>query len=170
MSTNWAGNVTYRARAVHRPRTLDELRRIVARAPSVRVLGGFRRRKLAFRPSSIINTSAMSYGSLSGPAVEAINRGVALCGGLQNTGEGGISDYHRHGGEIIWQIGTGYFGCRDEHGKFSLDRAIESIATAKVKAIELKLSQGAKPGLGGVLPAAKISPVSSCTWQRLIAP
>jgi glutamate synthase (ferredoxin) len=126
--------------------------------PSVRVLGGFRGRKHAFRPSSIINTSAMSYGSLSGPAVEAINRGVALCGALQNTGEGGISDYHRAGGEIIWQIGTGYFGCRDERGKFSLDRALESIASAKVKAIEIKLSQGAKPGLGGVLPAAKITP------------
>jgi glutamate synthase (ferredoxin) len=128
------------------------------RVPSVRVLGGFRKRKHAFRPASIINTSAMSYGSLSGPAVEAINRGVALCGALQNTGEGGISDYHRKGGEIIWQIGTGYFGCRDEHGKFSLERALESISTAKVKAIEIKLSQGAKPGLGGVLPAAKITP------------
>jgi glutamate synthase domain-containing protein 2 len=128
------------------------------RVPSVRVLGGFRGRKHAFRPASIINTSAMSYGSLSGPAIEAINRGVALCGALQNTGEGGISDYHRHGGEIIWQIGTGYFGCRDEHGKFSLERALDSVASAKVKAIEIKLSQGAKPGLGGLLPAAKITP------------
>jgi glutamate synthase (ferredoxin) len=126
--------------------------------PSVRVLGGFRRRKHAFRPASIVNTSAMSYGSLSGPAVEAINRGVALCGAMQNTGEGGISDYHRHGGDIIWQIGTGYFGCRDDHGRFSLDRALASIATAKVRAIEIKLSQGAKPGLGGVLPSAKITP------------
>ncbi|HEY5920325.1 MAG TPA: FMN-binding glutamate synthase family protein [Kofleriaceae bacterium] len=126
--------------------------------PAMRVLGGFRGRKHAFRPASIINTSAMSYGSLSGPAVEAINRGVALCGAMQNTGEGGIADYHRCGGDIMWQIGTGYFGCRDEHGKFSIDRALESIATAKVRAIEIKLSQGAKPGLGGVLPAAKISP------------
>src|SRR5688572_8671880 len=126
--------------------------------PSVRVLGGFRGRKHAFRPASIINTSAMSYGSLSAPAVEAINRGVALAGALQNTGEGGISDYHRHGGELIWQIGTGYFGCRTEDGRFSLERAIESVQSAKVRAIEIKLSQGAKPGLGGVLPAAKISP------------
>jgi glutamate synthase (ferredoxin) len=125
---------------------------------AMRILGGFRGRKHAFRPSSIINTSAMSYGSLSGPAVEAINRGVALCGALQNTGEGGISDYHRHGGEIIWQIGTGYFGCRDDKGKFSLERALESVQSAKVKAIEIKLSQGAKPGLGGVLPSAKITP------------
>ena len=82
------------------------------------MLGGFRGRKHAFRPASIVNTSAMSYGSLSRPAVEAINRGVALAGALQNTGEGGISDYHRQGGDIIWQIGTGYFGCRDERGDF----------------------------------------------------
>jgi glutamate synthase domain-containing protein 2 len=124
----------------------------------MRILGGVRGRKHAFRPASLINTSAMSYGSLSPAAVEAINRGVAIAGALQNTGEGGISDYHRKGGEIIWQIGTGYFGCRDDHGKFSLERALESIASAKVRALEIKLSQGAKPGLGGVLPAAKITP------------
>ena len=126
--------------------------------PAVRVLGGFRGRKLAFRPSSIVNTSAMSYGSLSSAAVEAINRGVALAGALQNTGEGGISDHHRRGGDIIWQIGTGYFGCRDDTGRFSMERFLESVASAQVRAIELKLSQGAKPGLGGVLPAAKITP------------
>ncbi|MGE5180534.1 MAG: glutamate synthase-related protein, partial [Acidobacteriota bacterium] len=129
-----------------------------AKVPCIRVLGGARGRKLAFRPTSIVNTSAMSYGSLSSAAVEAINRGVALCGALQNTGEGGISDFHRKGGDIIWQLGTGYFGCRDEHGKFSMERFLESVASAKVRAIELKLSQGAKPGLGGVLPAAKITP------------
>jgi glutamate synthase domain-containing protein 2 len=126
--------------------------------PCIRVLGGHRKRKHAFRPTSIVNASAMSYGSLSPAAVEAINRGVALVGALQNTGEGGISDYHRKGGELIWQIGTGYFGCRDEHGKFSMTRFCESVASAKVRAIEIKLSQGAKPGLGGVLPAAKITP------------
>jgi glutamate synthase (ferredoxin) len=126
--------------------------------PSIRVLGATRGRKHAFQPTSIVNTSAMSYGSLSSAAVEAINRGVAIAGALQNTGEGGISDFHRKGGEIIWQIGTGYFGCRDDHGKFSLDRFLESVQSAKVRAIEIKLSQGAKPGLGGVLPAAKITP------------
>ena len=126
--------------------------------PCVRVLGGVRGRKLAFRPTSIVNTSAMSFGSLSPAAVEAINRGTRLAGALQNTGEGGISDYHRKGGEIIWQIGTGYFGCRDDQGRFSMERMLESVASAKVKAIEIKLSQGAKPGLGGVLPAAKITP------------
>lgn len=126
--------------------------------PPLRVLGGYRKRRLAFQPGSIVNTSAMSYGSLSPAAVEAINRGVLLAGALQNTGEGGISDYHRKGGEIIWQIGTGYFGCRDEAGRFSLARFQDTLATAKVRAIEIKLSQGAKPGLGGVLPAAKITP------------
>ncbi len=124
----------------------------------IRVLGAYRKRKHAFRPRSIVNTSAMSYGSLSPAAVEAINRGVEIAGALQNTGEGGISDYHRKGGELMWQVGTGYFGCRDEQGRFSMDRLKESVASAKVKAIEIKLSQGAKPGLGGVLPAAKITP------------
>jgi glutamate synthase (ferredoxin) len=126
--------------------------------PSVRILGGFRGRKLAFRPSSVVNTSAMSYGSLSSAAVEAINRGVALAGAMQNTGEGGISDFHRKGGDIIWQIGTGYFGCRDDQGRFSIDRFVENIQSARVRAIEIKMSQGAKPGLGGLLPAAKITP------------
>ena len=126
--------------------------------PSAKVLGGFRGRKKAFRPSSIVNTSAMSFGSLSPRAIEAINRGVKLAGAMQNTGEGGISDYHRSGGDLIWQVGTGYFGCRDADGTFSMDRFLESVASAPVRAIEIKLSQGAKPGLGGVLPAAKITP------------
>ncbi|MBP6628233.1 MAG: FMN-binding glutamate synthase family protein [Kofleriaceae bacterium] len=126
--------------------------------PCARILGGVRGRKHAFRPSSIVNTSAMSYGSLSSAAVEAINRGVALAGALQNTGEGGISDFHRKGGELIWQIGTGYFGARDAAGRFSLEHFRASVASAKVRAIELKLSQGAKPGMGGLLPAAKVTP------------
>src|SRR5882672_7239784 len=126
--------------------------------PSIRTLGGARGRKHAFRPTSIINTSAMSYGSLSSAAVEAINRDVALAGALQNTCEGGISEYHRKGGDIIWQIGTGYFGCRAERGRFSMDRFLSSVASAKVRAIEIKLSQGAKPGRGGAPPAAKIAP------------
>lgn len=100
----------------------------------------------------------MSFGSLSAAAVEAINRGVSLAGALQNTGEGGISPHHRNGGELIWQIGTGYFGCRELDGRFSLERCLETVARAPVKAIEIKLSQGAKPGLGGVLPAAKVTP------------
>ncbi len=126
--------------------------------PCYRVIGEHRDRKHKWRPSSIINVSAMSYGSLSSAAVEAINRGVALAGAVQNTGEGGISEFHRKGGELIWQIGTGYFGCRNPDGTFSMERFLETVASAKVRAIEIKLSQGAKPGLGGVLPAAKVSP------------
>ncbi len=125
--------------------------------PSTKILGGWREREHAFRPRSIINTSAMSFGSLSGPAIEAINRGVALAGCMQNTGEGGLSAHHQHGGELVFQIGTGYFGARDASGHFSIDKVIESIGLAPVKAIEIKLSQGAKPGLGGVLPAAKVT-------------
>ncbi|MBL8603593.1 MAG: FMN-binding glutamate synthase family protein [Myxococcales bacterium] len=128
------------------------------RVPCAKVMGGFRKRSKAFRPASIVNTSAMSYGSLSGPAVESINRGVALAGAWQNTGEGGISDHHRKGGDLCWQIGTGYFGCRDDKGRFSLERFKETVASAPVRAIEIKLSQGAKPGLGGVLPKAKVTP------------
>ena len=99
----------------------------------------------------------MSFGSLSGSAVEALNRGAALAGCLQNTGEGGISRYHRHGGELVFQIGTAYFGCRDAQGRFDLDRLKDVVAGAPVRALEIKLSQGAKPGLGGVLPGAKVS-------------
>lgn len=128
-----------------------------ATAPCAKLLGGKRGRAKAFRPGSIVNVSAMSYGSLSGAAVTALNQGVALAGALQNTGEGGISDFHRAGGELIWQIGTGYFGCRDARGGFSMEKFLASVASAPVRAIELKLSQGAKPGMGGLLPAAKVT-------------
>lgn len=126
--------------------------------PGAKVLGGWRGRKKAFRPPSIVNTSAMSYGSLSSTAVQAINLGARIAGAMQNTGEGGISEHHRKGGDLMWQLGTGYFGCRDDRGRFSLERLLENVASAPVRAIEIKLSQGAKPGLGGVLPAAKITP------------
>ncbi|GAB3319582.1 FMN-binding glutamate synthase family protein [Geodermatophilus aquaeductus] len=125
--------------------------------PSAKVLGGPRGRARAFRPASVVNVSAMSFGSLSGAAVEALNRGAALAGCLHNTGEGGLSVHHRHGGELVFQIGTAYFGCRDERGRFDLDRLKDLVAGAPVRALEVKLSQGAKPGLGGVLPAAKVS-------------
>ncbi len=126
--------------------------------PCAKVLGGARGRARAFRPGSVVNVSGMSFGSLSGPAVEALNRGARLAGCLQSTGEGGISPYHRHGGDLVWQIGTGYFGCRDADGRFDLARFKETVASAPVRAIEVKLSQGAKPGLGGVLPGAKVTP------------
>jgi glutamate synthase domain-containing protein 2 len=127
------------------------------RLPCAKVLGAARGRAQAFRPASVVNVSAMSFGSLSGRAVEALNRGAALAGCLHNTGEGGVSVHHRHGGELVFQIGTAYFGCRDEHGRFDLARLKDLVASAPVRAIEIKLSQGAKPGLGGVLPAAKVS-------------
>lgn len=128
------------------------------RVPSAKVLGGARGRSKAFRPASVVNVSGMSFGSLSGPAVEALNRGAKLAGCLQNTGEGGVSGYHRNGGDLIWQIGTGYFGCRDANGRFSLERFHETLATAPIRAIEIKLSQGAKPGIGGLLPGVKVTP------------
>ncbi len=126
--------------------------------PCAKVMGAARGRAKAFRPESMVYISAMSYGSLSAPAIEALNRGCKIAGALHNTGEGGVSDHHMNGGELIFQLGTGYFGARDEDGRFSLDRLAESVARAPVRAIEIKLSQGAKPGLGGVLPAAKITP------------
>ncbi|MCU0311289.1 MAG: FMN-binding glutamate synthase family protein [Acidimicrobiales bacterium] len=126
--------------------------------PCAKVLGRARGRRHAFRPDSVANISAMSFGSLSARAVEALNRGAAMAHALQTTGEGGISEHHRHGGELIWQIGTGYFGCRDERGDFDLARLVDAAAGAPVRAIEIKLSQGAKPGLGGMLPGAKVTP------------
>jgi glutamate synthase domain-containing protein 2 len=105
-----------------------------------------------------VNISGMSFGSLSANAVMALNAGAKLAGCLQSTGEGGLSPYHQKGGDLIWQIGTAYFGARDPDGKFSLEKVKEVIAANPVKAIELKLSQGAKPGLGGLLPGAKVTP------------
>jgi glutamate synthase domain-containing protein 2 len=128
-----------------------------ARLPSAKILGGPRARRRAFRPESVVNISGMSFGSLSGNAIEALNRGAAVAGCLHNTGEGGVSQYHRHGGDLIYQIGTAYFGCRDEDGRFSLPRLKELVDSAPIKALEIKLSQGAKPGLGGVLPGPKVS-------------
>jgi glutamate synthase domain-containing protein 2 len=128
------------------------------RIPAAKVLGAARGRPGAFRPESVINVSAMSYGALSSHAIAALNQGAKIAGCLHNTGEGGISSHHQHGGDLIWQLGSGYFGARDERGRFDLGRLVETAAANPVRAIEIKLSQGAKPGLGGVLPAAKITP------------
>jgi glutamate synthase domain-containing protein 2 len=125
--------------------------------PCAKVLGAGRGRTHAFRPDSVVNVSAMSFGSLSANAVEALNRGCAMAHALQTTGEGGISPYHLNGGDLIWQIGTGYFGCRDAEGRFDLARLVDNVQRAPVRAIEIKLSQGAKPGLGGMLPGAKVT-------------
>lgn len=108
--------------------------------------------------TSIINISAMSFGALSGNATEALNAGAKIGNFAHNTGEGGLSKYHlKHGGDVIWQIGTAYFGCRDKEGDFNPELFEKKAKHANVKMIELKLSQGAKPGHGGVLPAIKNS-------------
>lgn len=130
----------------------------LAPVPSAKVLGSWRGRAKAFRPSSVINVSAMSFGSLSAAAVEALNKGCDIAGCLHNTGEGGISPHHDHGGPLVWQLGTGYFGARTADGRFDMAMLKERVARHKVHAIEIKLSQGAKPGKGGVLPAAKVTP------------
>lgn len=109
--------------------------------------------------ASIFNVSAMSFGSLSSAAVEALNGGAQIGGFAHNTGEGGVSPYHDNpGGDLIWQIGTGYFGCRTEDGNFDPDKFAQRSQTPNIKMIELKLSQGAKPGHGGILPAKKNTP------------
>jgi len=109
--------------------------------------------------ASVFNISAMSFGSLSANAILALNRGARMGGFSHDTGEGGISRYHReHGGDLVWEIGSGYFGCRTPEGRFDPDRFAEQARDPQVRMIEIKLSQGAKPGHGGVLPAAKVSP------------
>jgi glutamate synthase domain-containing protein 2 len=109
--------------------------------------------------ASVLNVSAMSYGSLSKNAVMALNGGAAIGGFAHNTGEGGISSYHeKFGGDLIFQFGTGYFGCRDAEGNFSPEEFKKRAGLDQVKMIELKLSQGAKPGHGGILPAKKNTP------------
>lgn len=109
--------------------------------------------------ASLYNISAMSFGALSGNAILAMNKGAKMGGFAHDTGEGGISRYHRGGGgDLIYQIGSGYFGCRTPEGRFDPEKFGEQAADPQVKLIELKLSQGAKPGHGGMLPASKISP------------
>jgi len=125
--------------------------------PSAKILGGPRGRTHAFRPGSVVNISGMSFGALSKNAIEALNRGAEMAGCLHNTGEGAVSSYHRNGGDLVFQIGTSYFGCRDAAGAFDLARLKDLVASAPIRALEIKLSQGAKPGLGGMLPGAKVS-------------
>ena len=127
--------------------------------PSAKVMGAYNKRKKPFRPKSIINVSAMSFGSLSAAAVEAMNKGVAESGAYHNTGEGGLSPYHKQGGDVVFHFGTGYFGVRTKDGNLSIDKLKALVEENPcIKAIEIKLSQGAKPGKGGVLPGAKITP------------
>ena len=109
--------------------------------------------------ASLYNISAMSFGALSANAIRALNKGAKLGNFAHDTGEGGYSAYHKeHGGDIIWEIGSGYFGCRNADGTFSPERLAEQATNDQVRMLEIKLSQGAKPGHGGVLPGVKVSP------------
>ena len=100
----------------------------------------------------------MSFGALSANAIRALNKGAKAGSFAHDTGEGGLSPYHReNGGDIIWEIGSGYFGARNPDGTFSAERFTEAAALDQVKMVELKISQGAKPGHGGVLPAATVA-------------
>ncbi len=126
--------------------------------PCAKVMGEHHKRQRPFRPCSVINVSAMSFGSLSARALESLNLGCQKANAYHNTGEGGLSPYHKKGADVVFQFGTGYFGVRDELGNFSLEKLQELVENnPQVRAIEIKLSQGAKPGKGGVLPASKIT-------------
>lgn len=109
--------------------------------------------------ASVLNISAMSFGSLSANATRSLNGGAKIGGFYHNTGEGGVSDHHTEpGGDLCWQIGTGYFGCRNKDGTFSAEEFLKRATLPTVRMIEVKLSQGAKPGHGGILPAKKVTP------------
>lgn len=109
--------------------------------------------------ASHLNISAMSFGAIGANAVQALNKGAKLGGFAHDTGEGGLSRHHRrHGGDLVWEIGTGYFGCRTPDGGFDADQFRETARLQQVKMTELKLSQGAKPGGGGILPGGKVTP------------
>ena len=126
--------------------------------PSAKIMGTYNKRKRPYRPASVINVSAMSFGSLSAAAVESLNKGVEMADAYHNTGEGGLSPYHSNGGDVVFHFGTGYFGVRAEDGSFSMEKLIKLVEdNSFIRAIEVKLSQGAKPGKGGVLPGKKIT-------------
>lgn len=124
--------------------------------PSAKLMGAHRKRP--YRPRSVINISAMSYGSLSKAAISSLNKGAITADCYHNTGEGGLSPYHANGADVVFHFGTGYYGVRSEDGKFSMEKMKQIVAKYPfVRAIEVKLSQGAKPGKGGVLPGKKIT-------------
>ena len=122
--------------------------------------------KQPYEAPSIFNISGMSYGAISRPAVEALSRGAAEAGVWLNTGEGGLSPYHlKHGGDIVWELGSGYFGARSDDGNFDPESFRDKAQHDQVKMTEIKLSQGAKPGHGGLLPAAKVTEEIAKTRQ-----
>jgi len=126
--------------------------------PCLKIMGETHGRRRPFRPRSVINVSAMSFGSLGQNAIASINQGVLAAGAYHNTGEGGVSPHHEYGADLVWQLGTGYFGARGPDGAFSLDVLAQKVSSnTNIRAIEIKLSQGAKPGKGGILPGAKVT-------------
>jgi glutamate synthase domain-containing protein 2 len=126
--------------------------------PANKIIGLYHNRKRPYRPYSIINISGMSFGSLSAKAIESLNKGAKLAGCYHNTGEGSLSSYHQFGADVVLNIGTGYFGVRELDGTFSMQKLKQKVEeNPQLRAIELKLSQGAKPGKGGMLPASKIN-------------
>ena len=127
-------------------------------APCAKIVGEYNKRMRPFHPKSIVNISGMSYGALGSGATTANNIGAALSGCYHNTGEGGFSKYHDNGADVVFQIGTAYYGCRDERGRFSMSELMRLVVeNPKIRMIEIKLSQGAKPGKGGILPAEKVN-------------
>lgn len=144
--------------------------------PCLKVMGESHARRRLYRPMSVINISAMSFGSLGKRAIMALNHGAKQAGCYQNTGEGGFSPYHSLGADIVFQIGTGYFGARSAIGSFSIEELSKKVAGyPQIRAIELKLSQGAKPGKGGILPGRKVTPEIAAVrgvqaWKDCISP
>lgn len=139
-------------------------------APCAKIVGEYNKRKKPFHPKSIVNISAMSYGALGSGATSANNMGAAIAGAYHNTGEGGFSPYHKMPvdidtktntakyADVVFQIGTAYYGCRDDKGNFSMEELIKLVSeNPNIKMIEIKISQGAKPGKGGILPAEKVT-------------
>ena len=127
--------------------------------PCAKIIGKHNNRKRQYIPKSVINISAMSYGALGRKATEANNRGALKAGAYHNTGEGGYSEFHNTGADVTFQIGTAYYGCRDKDGNFDMKALVELCEKHKnIRMIEIKLSQGAKPGKGGILPAEKVTP------------
>lgn len=134
-----------------------------------KTIGEAHGRKNAWRPASLVNISAMSFGALSGKAVESLNLGAKLADCWHNTGEGGLTPYHRNGADVIFQLGAGYFGARDMAGNFSMDLLQRTVSSYRhVRGVEIKLSQGSEPGRGGLLPAAKVT--DEIAFLRGVAP
>lgn len=127
--------------------------------PCAKVFGEFRGRAKPYQAQSLINVSGMSFGALSGRAVTSLNKGAKLANCYQSTGEGGLSPYHLQGADVMFQVGTGNFGVQDAEGHFSMEHLVKLTQDhPQIKLIELKLSQGAKPGKGGLLPGEKVTP------------